>query len=68
MRQDMALIDWTGSCYCENKDVFGEMHRLFVFNGTGANSVALQAVTRPFSSICVLKQLHISVTSVASPV
>lgn len=36
------------------RQVFGEEARpFFLFNGTGANSVALQAVTRSFPASCV---------------
>lgn len=43
---------WTAAATAKIKEVFGEMASpFFVFNGTGANTVALQAVTRPFNSI-----------------
>ena len=50
---------WTAAATAKIKEVFGEMASpFFVFNGTGANTVALQAVTRP------LKQLISMWTSV----
>ena len=39
----------------------------FVFNGTGANSVALQAVTRPFNSILCAETAHINVDECGAP-
>ena len=43
---------WTESAVKVIREVFGEKAMpFFVFNGTGANSVALQAVTRPHNSI-----------------
>ena len=38
-----------------------------VFNGTGANSVALQAVTRPFNSILCAETAHINVDECGAP-
>ena len=39
----------------------------FVFNGTGANTVALQAVTRPFNSILCAETAHINVDECGAP-
>ena len=53
---------WTAVATAKIKEVFGEMASpFFVFNGTGANSVALQAVTRPFNSILCAETAHINV-------
>ena len=53
---------WTVAATAKIKEVFGEMASpFFVFNGTGANSVALQAVTRPFNSILCAETAHINV-------
>ncbi len=47
---------------------FGEAAEVFfVFNGTGANSVALQAVTRPFNSIICASTAHILVDECGAP-
>ena len=44
---------WTVAATAKIKEVFGEMASpFFVFNGTGANAVALQAVTRPYDWLC----------------
>jgi threonine aldolase len=50
------------------KEHFGEGATPFlVFNGTGANSVALQAVTRPFNSIICAATAHIFVDECGAP-
>lgn len=50
------------------KEVFGPTAEpYFVFNGTGANSVALQAVTLPFHSIICAETAHIYVDECGAP-
>jgi threonine aldolase len=50
------------------KEHFGDNATpFFVFNGTGANSVALQAVTRPFNSIICAATAHIFVDECGAP-
>ncbi|MDR1556362.1 MAG: low specificity L-threonine aldolase [Tannerellaceae bacterium] len=50
------------------KECFGrEAGIFFVFNGTGANSVALQAVTRSFHSILCTQTSHIYVDECGAP-
>ncbi|MDR1919786.1 MAG: low specificity L-threonine aldolase [Tannerellaceae bacterium] len=50
------------------KAVFGEKAEpFFVFNGTGANAVALQAVTRSFHSILCTQTAHIYVDECGAP-
>lgn len=50
------------------RQVFGEEARpFFLFNGTGANSVALQAVTRSFHSILCAATAHIYVDECNAP-
>jgi len=50
------------------KQVLGENASLFfVFNGTGANSVALQAITRSFNSIICAETVHIYVDECGAP-
>ena len=59
---------WTGRAAAKLKEVFGESASpYFVFNGTGANSVALQAVTRPFNSILCAETAHINVDECGAP-
>ncbi len=59
---------WTVQAETKLKEVFGESASLyFVFNGTGANSVALQAVTRPFNSILCAETAHIHVDECGAP-
>lgn len=59
---------WTANAEKKLKEVFGnEASAFFVFNGTGANSVALQAVTRPFNSIICADTAHIYVDECGAP-
>lgn len=59
---------WTAKATEKLKDVFGEgASPFFVFNGTGANSVALQAVTRSFNSILCAETAHIYVDECGAP-
>ncbi len=45
-----------------------DVNPLFVFNGTGANVIALQACTRPFNSILCASSSHIAVDECGAPV
>lgn len=45
-----------------------DVNPLFVFNGTGANVIALQACTRPFNSILSASSSHIAVDECGAPV
>lgn len=59
---------WTAAATAKLKEVFGEFASpFFVFNGTGANSVALQAVTRSFNSILCAETAHINVDECGAP-
>lgn len=59
---------WTAEATGKLKEVFGEeASPFFVFNGTGANTVALQAVTRPFNSIICAETAHIFVDECGGP-
>lgn len=59
---------WTEAATAKIKEVFGEeASPFFVFNGTGANSVALQAVTRSFHSILCAETAHINVDECGAP-
>ena len=59
---------WTHAAEKKLKEVFGEKATpFFVFNGTGANSVALQAVTRSFNSILCAETAHINVDECGAP-
>lgn len=59
---------WTAAAVEKIKSVFGEAASpFFVFNGTGANSVALQAVTCPFNSILCAETAHINVDECGAP-
>ncbi|MDR1332142.1 MAG: low specificity L-threonine aldolase [Tannerella sp.] len=59
---------WTEAAVRGLKEVFGESAEPFiVFNGTGANSVALQAVARSFNSIICAQTAHIYVDECGAP-
>lgn len=59
---------WTIAATVKIKEVFGtEAEPFFVFNGTGANSVALQAVTQSFHSIICASTAHIYVDECGAP-
>ena len=59
---------WTQRAEAALKEVFGpEAEPFIVFNGTGANSVALQSVTRPFNSIICADTAHIYVDECGAP-
>ncbi|MDR2119807.1 MAG: low specificity L-threonine aldolase [Tannerella sp.] len=59
---------WTATAVRKLKEVFGEEAEPFiVFNGTGANSVALQAVARSFNSIICAQTAHIYVDECGAP-
>jgi len=60
--------DWTNEATIMLKEVFGtNATPFFVFNGTGANSIALQAVTRSFNSIICTQTAHIYVDECGAP-
>ncbi|MDR1624048.1 MAG: aminotransferase class V-fold PLP-dependent enzyme [Tannerellaceae bacterium] len=60
--------NWTAAAVDKLKEVFGEgASPFFVFNGTGANSVALQAATRSFHSIICTQTAHIYVDECGAP-
>lgn len=59
---------WTAQAEQKIREVFGEEAApFFVFNGTGANSVALQAITRSFNSIICAETAHIYVDECGAP-
>jgi threonine aldolase len=59
---------YTRQAVARLKDVFGkEAEPFFVFNGTGANSVALQAITRSFHAILCTQTAHIYVDECGAP-
>lgn len=50
------------------QDHFGDYSRVFfAFNGTGANVIALQAMTRPFHSVICSSSAHINVDECGAP-
>ena len=50
------------------KQVFGDRAKVFfVYNGTGANVIALQAMTRPFNAVIAADTAHINVDECGAP-
>lgn len=59
---------WTEKATVKIKEVFGDnAEPFFVFNGTGANSVALQAITQSYNSILCATTAHINVDECGAP-
>jgi threonine aldolase len=59
---------WTEKAIQEIKNIFGKQAEpYFVFNGTGANIVALQSCLRPFESAIVPSTAHVFVDECGSP-
>lgn len=59
---------WTAAAVARIKAVFGDSAApFFVFNGTGANSIALQAVTHSFHAILCARTAHIYVDECGAP-
>jgi threonine aldolase len=59
---------WTQGFEAKIRETFGEdAEGLIVFNGTGANSVALQLLTRPYNSILCAATAHIWVDECGAP-
>ncbi len=60
--------EWTRAAEAALKGIFGqEVEPFLVFNGTGANSIALQAATRSFNSIVCASTAHIYVDECGAP-
>ncbi len=59
---------WSAEAERRVKSIFGKNVGFFIlFNGTGANSVALQAVTRPFNSVICAETAHVFVDECGAP-
>ena len=61
---------WTAEAAAVVRELLGEeaIEPFFLFNGTGANVVALQACTLPFHSILCVATAHIAVDECGAPV
>jgi threonine aldolase len=60
--------DWTARAQESFRRAFGpEAHALPVFNGTGANVVALRAVTRPYDAVVCAATAHLNVDECGAP-
>jgi threonine aldolase len=50
------------------QNIFGQQANVFfVYNGTGANVIALQAMTRPFNAVIAAESAHINVDECGAP-
>lgn len=59
---------WTEKATTSICKVFGEeAFALFVFNGTGANTVAIRACTRPYHAVLCSSMAHIAVDECGAP-
>jgi len=59
---------WTIEAKEKFKELFGSNAEVFfVFNGTGANVISLQAATNPYNSIIAANTAHISVDECGAP-
>lgn len=59
---------WTVEAVAKIREAFTpDCDAYFVFNGTGSNVTALQAITRPFNSILCADTAHIAVDECGSP-
>ncbi|MEG2069963.1 MAG: aminotransferase class I/II-fold pyridoxal phosphate-dependent enzyme, partial [Bacteroidales bacterium] len=60
--------DWTARAIQKIKETFGHTAEVcFVFNGTGANVIALRACCQPFHAIIAAKSAHIAVDECGAP-
>src|SRR3954447_22612630 len=60
--------DWTARVEALFRDHFGDEARTaLVFNGTGANVVALQALTRPYEACICASTAHLNVDECGAP-
>ncbi len=50
------------------KNIFGPQAKVFfVYNGTGANVIALQAMTRPFNAVITANTAHVNIDECGAP-
>lgn len=49
------------------EDLFGKVHVLFAFNGTGANVISLKCCTLPFQAIICAETTHINADECGAP-
>ena len=60
--------DWTRRAEARFRAHFGEQARaFFVFNGTGANVVALRALCRPWEAVVCAETAHVNVDEAGAP-
>jgi threonine aldolase len=63
-----GLDQWTLRAQERFREQFGpDAHASFVFNGTGANVVALRALTQPWSAVVCAETAHLNVDECGAP-
>jgi len=58
---------YTAAAKEQFRKLFGECEVFFVFNGTGANVLSLQAMTQPFNAVICADTAHIHVDECGAP-
>ena len=58
---------YTAAAKEQFRNLFGECEVFFVFNGTGANVLSLQAMTQPFNAVICADTAHIHVDECGAP-
>jgi len=58
---------YTAAAKEQFKKLFGECEVFFVFNGTGANVLSLQAMTQPYNAVICADTAHIHVDECGAP-
>ena len=58
---------YTSAAKEQFRKLFGECEVFFVFNGTGANVLSLQAMTQPFNAVICADTAHIHVDECGAP-
>ena len=58
---------YTAAAKEQFRNLFGECEIFFVFNGTGANVLSLQAITQPFNAVICADTAHIHVDECGAP-
>jgi threonine aldolase len=58
---------WTARATAQLRDAFGASDVFFVFNGTGANVLALSLMLRPYQAVICAESAHLNVDECGAP-
>jgi len=58
---------WTARATAQLRDTFGASDVFFVFNGTGANILALSLMLRPYQAVICAESAHLNVDECGAP-